>query len=89
MATKRSDQKRDERIGELVANLVVAVICGIIGGLIAFFAMARRGIHSGLLVFAVVAGFMLGASYGLWHAIVGWKRNDAQSMDDDEFRFLG
>ena len=87
----KTEKARDERTGDLIANLAVATICGLLGSGLAVSALIQRG-HANLplwiYVVAGIGGFVLGSAYGLWHAIVGWKSNDMQILQDDEFHFM-
>jgi len=82
------ERKRKEMRQEVIANIIVAILCGIVGMAIAFGLYVRYsrsvGSISGLVI-SVLTGFFVGSSYGLWHAIEGWKKynNDLFNGDDD------
>jgi hypothetical protein len=88
--TKRNPDKEEAQM-ELIANLAVAIICGL--AVAAFFTFASFRYYpvrnSGVKICGIaLAGFILGSGYGFWHAVRGWKRNDAQKAHDDEFNIF-
>ena len=84
---EKEKRKKAEKMQEIIANIIVSIICGIVGagiGFYVYYKYSRRFATGSGVLLSVIIGFCIGSSYGLWHAIVGWKNynNDCFKGDD-------
>jgi membrane associated rhomboid family serine protease len=64
-------------INDFLVNLFVALISGVAVAVLSFFVALKtyRGHNSeDVILFASLAGFIIGALYGYWHAAIRYRR---------------